>query len=438
MSLGTMEGAESGYALISGWIPRLQTALGKKGIAEVIAQRRIAEAYDPLFKLLVNTKDLPARIAIWNALAQIADPSSINDLIEKMHGGTPEELRAAETAIVEAALRDPDAAHRGLEVLQAYRAGSGNDDEQAALLRTMCRIGNKGALPDILKALADKNTKLRFNAALALAEWPNAEPLPPMMGALNTEKDGSTRLNLIKSIGDLALKTGDVPQEEAAHSLIGAYNGAAKDPHLQQIILDALSHVADPSVAAFSARPCPQGRAPQSQMQGAFEAVKAALAKIVPTRRCRDSLARVAGFPHPGPLLFNKAGVIINWYGIKDEVGWLVKIDKPGDYEIQLTQASASTPPGRYLFSFGRESFPRSVESTKVGEFKSVTVGHAKFTKPGFYRMWIRPLEIPTGGQLMQLKDGSDPHRVTDFHCVAFVSGTHLPWEHVDLLGKRG
>jgi serine/threonine protein kinase/HEAT repeat protein len=403
--LGLLQGAESGNSMIAEWTPRLQNAYAKKNIADVIGQRHIASGYDPLLRLLDNTKDSSARTAIWYALGHIAEPSSVGDLLEKIKGASGDELRAAETAIVETARRNPDPAHRGLEVLQAYRANPGNDDLQAALLRALCRIGNKVALPDILKGLADKNTKLRYHATLGLEEWPTAEPLPALIGMLSTEKDAATRKNVIKTIGELAPLSGDIPQEEIAKPLIDAFN-ATKDTNVLKEIVTALSHVADPSVAAFLGDLASRDSRRNLSVQGPLRTVKAILEKVVPLSDATTPLPTAQAILTPGPLLV-KGGAITNWFAAADRAGWLVKVEKPGDYEIQLNQSSASSPPGRYLFTFGRETFTRPVEATPSGAFKMVSAGHSKFAKPGLYRMWIRPLDIPSGGQLMHLKDST-------------------------------
>lgn len=405
-TLGKLSGADSGNGMIAAWVPRLQNVWAQRNIANVIAERRIAEAYDPLINLLGKVKDLPARIAIWNALGQIADPSSINDLIQKMRGAVPDELRAAEAAIVDISRRDPEPSHRGVDVLQAYRAHSGNDDEQSELLRALCRIGNKVALPDILKALDDQSTKLRYHAALGLAEWPTAEPLPKLVALLGKEKDNSIRLNAINTIGDLASMSGDLPQEDIAQSLIAAYNAASKDANARQRIIASLSHVTDPAVVTFFDQISSKDARIKAQVQPYLKTLTATLGGLVTLGDAVTPLPSIKAFLTPGPLLV-KDGVITNWFGNSDQVGWLVKIDKPGDYEVQINQGSASAPPGRYLFTLGNESFTRTVEVTGSGNFKSVSVGHAKFPKSGTFRIWIRPLSIPEGGQLMHIKEGT-------------------------------
>jgi hypothetical protein len=105
-----------------------------------------------------------------------------------------------------------------------------------------------------------------------------------------------------------------------------------------------------------------------------------------------------------GPLLV-KDDAIINWFGMADQVNWLIMIEKPGEYEVEVSQSYAGTKSGRYVVTLGKAILPRPVERTSSNaEFKTVTVGSGKFAKPGRYRIWVRPLEIASGDQLMRLQ----------------------------------
>ena len=107
----------------------------------------------------------------------------------------------------------------------------------------------------------------------------------------------------------------------------------------------------------------------------------------------------------PGPLVVN-GGVIVSWIGAADQVSWLVKIEKPGAFDIQISQASAAQQQGRYTLTFGNASFTRNVDATANNTaFKSVSTGSTTIAKPGLYRLWIRPVELPAKSELMRLKE---------------------------------
>ncbi|WP_172682812.1 hypothetical protein [Verrucomicrobium spinosum] len=84
-----------------------------------------------------------------------------------------------------------------------------------------------------------------------------------------------------------------------------------------------------------------------------------------------------------------------------------MKIEQPGEYELQINQFFDKASPGRYRATLGKESFLKTVDKTSSTEFKTVTVGKARFEKPGLYRIWIRPQYIADGEYLMKLKDAT-------------------------------
>ncbi len=404
--LGKIEGAEAGDRFIIQRLPLVKSEWAKKNLVHAVGQRHLKEAVDPLLKMLApaTTPEAGVRTTIWNTLAKISSPSDTASLIEKMHGASIDELRAAESALVAIARTEPDPARRGNEIIQTYRANSASEDEQSALLRALCRIGNKEALPDILKALKNTNTKLQYNAALALADWPTAEPVSALIEMLGAEKDSFTRLNAIISLGNLAPLAGDVPQEEIAKSLIATF-ALAKDARSQTQILNSLGKVADPAAVAFFTDLAANDNRRKTVADAAVKSINAEIAKIVPLTEGATILPAEQAILTPGPLTV-KEGVIINWFGTGDQVSWLIKIDTPGSYEVQISLASTAPKPGRYQLSLGREAYTRVVENTDSNfSFKTVTLGKAEFKMPGSYRLWIRPLEIPEGFQLMRLKE---------------------------------
>lgn len=403
--LGKIEGTEAGDHFIIHRLSALKSEWARKNLVTVIGQRHLKDAIDPLVKMLdpKNTLGPDVRIAIWNNLGSIATAQDIPALIDKMNGASVDELRAAESALVTISRAETDEARRGNDILQVFRANSAHDDEQSALLRALCRIGNRQTLPDIIKALQGTNAKLRYSASLALAEWTNAEPVSALIEMLSTEKDPFTRFNAISSLGNLAPLSGDVPQEEIAQALITAY-AAVSDARTQTHILSSLSRVTDTAALAFLENIASKDRKRKTMADAAVKSLTAELAKIVPLAEGESLLPAQNAILSPGPLTV-KDGVIVNWFGIGDQVNWIVKINTPGSYDVQITFASSATKLGRYQLFFGKENYPRLMENTSGNtQFKSVTVGKAQFSKPGTYRLWIRPMEIPDGSQLMHLK----------------------------------
>ncbi|MCE9519422.1 MAG: protein kinase [Verrucomicrobia bacterium] len=404
--LGRLQDVDSSNSLIAGRMARVKTAWGKKNLALALAQRDIKEGVDPLLEQLGHTPEPGTRLAIWTALARLGSASNHPAFLDKAKGASPDELRAIESALVNTALSENNPSARGTDVLNALRANSGSDDEQAMLIKALCRIGNKNALPDIIKSLHSTNVKLRYAAALALGDWRTAEPVAALMETLSTEKDTFNRLNAIASLGNLAQLSGDVPQSEIAQALITAYN-STDAKRTQNQVLTSLAKVTDPAAVAFFNDISAKDPRQKAEAAAAVKAITLVLSKVVPVTDTMTTLPADQAILTPGPLTVND-GSITNWLGLDDHVGWLVKIDKPGACEVQLVYSSNSSTPGRYDLTFGRESFVKPAENTGgPANFKIVSIGSASFTKPGLYRLWIRPVEITAGSQLMRVKEAT-------------------------------
>ena len=402
--LGHLDGVESGNGLIVGRLSTVKNPWAKKNLAGVIALRGIKDASDALLNLLSRTTEPDVRIAIWSTLAKVGTSSDTSAFLDKMKAASIDELKAVEVALVNVAQTESDPSRRGSEVLNAFGSNSASDDEQAMLLRALCRIGNKAALPAILKSLKSDNTKLRYAGALALESWPTAEPVAGLVELLRTEKDEFTRLNAINTIGTLASLSGDTPQAEIAQSLIGAY-GKTKDARAQNEILKSLAKVTDPTAASFFDDISKKEPRRKPQCDAAMKSINTTLLNAVTLGDGATTLPADKAILTPGPLVVN-GGVIVSWIGAADQVSWLVKIEKPGAFDIQISQASAAQQQGRYALTFGNASFTRNVDATANNTaFKSVSTGSATIAKPGLYRLWIRPVELPAKSELMRLKE---------------------------------
>ena len=270
------------------------------------------------------------------------------------------------------------------------------------LVRVIGRLGASSGFDDLTKCLKNNSAKLRASAASALGDWPNAEPVASLEEFIRTEKDPYIRIDAINSLGNLAALAGDTPQDEIAEALLSAYK-RTKNNREQQVLMTSLARVSHPNVVTFFEE---LAKTPATRIQAtaAAKGVTAALAKITDVADSA-TLEPAKAQLTPGPLLVQE-GSITNWFGRRDDVTWLVNITQPGTYEVTVNQAATGPNLGRYALSFGRELIAKGVERTSAAtDFKSVTAGSAKFTKPGRYRLRLHPLEIPKGESLMRLKD---------------------------------
>ena len=400
--LGKMEGSGNPDGLMVRYVPKARTDWARKNLALAIAMRRSEDAAEPILKQMDTVKNADARVAFWQALARTAKPQHLPEMIGKLGGVTGDEFRSAESALVSAARQEPDVDRASEPFITAYLGNSGSDEVRATLIRVLSKLGSSKALPELTKALENTNPQMRNAAAIALNDWPNAEPVAALEAFIPKAKDSYIRTNAINSLGNLAALAGDTPQEEIVQALIAA-RGNTKDQRELTAVQNALARVAAPeSLAFFQQLPSTQ---PQSKPMAdqAVKSISRLLDRTV-TASGNTVLEAAKADLSPGPLNVTE-GAIANWFGLADQVSWLVKVEQPGEFEVQISQAYAGTKPGQYALTFGSKIFLKQVETTSsAAQFKEINLGKVSLTKPGHYRLWIRPRQIAQGDQLMRVK----------------------------------
>lgn len=404
--LGKMPDAGGPENQIANFIGNTKSPLAVKNVALAIATRGgPASATDPLIKKLAVIKESDVRVAIWQALARTGTPTDTGALVGALSSVSDDEVRAAEAALVSAAQKETDANLASQPFLVAFRANSNDEGIKALLLRVLGRLGGNGSMQDLLKNLDNGSPMIRNAAAAAFTSWPNAEPMPALLAALPSAKDSLIRTNIVNTIGNLAGLAGEVPQEEIAKKLIEAY-GKTTDNREQAIVTQALARVVHPSVIPFFDELGKKDPRRQAITTPGTKFINDTLAKAV-TVGDGTKLEISKAILSPGPLLITD-GVLMNWLGLSDYVVWYVTLDKPGQYEVQLSQSHSGESPGSYVVSFGKAMMLKKVEKTQSNsEFKSINAGKAQFIKPGNYYLWIRPKQILAGDPLMRLREVS-------------------------------
>lgn len=402
--LGKINDAGNSENLIVSFVRNTKIPLGVKNVALAIAARGgPAGATEPLVKQLNAVKDPEVRTAIWQALGRTGEPADTSTLISALTSSSGDEVRAAEAAFVSIAQKETDANLACQPFLTAFRTNSNDEAIKALLLRVLGKIGGSNSMDDLLKSLENNNLMIRNAAAAAFSNWPNADPIPALLATLPVAKDSLIRTNIVKTIGNMAMLAGDVPQEDISQKLIEAY-GKTTDNREQGIVAQSLAHVTHPSVIPFFEELSKKDPRRQEITIPGIKSINDTLAKAV-TIGESATLPVSKAILTPGPLLITD-GVLMNWLGMSDHVGWFVTLEKPGQYEIQLSQSHSGDTPGAYVVHFGKSMMNKKVEKTQGNsEFKTVNVGRAQFIKPGNYYLWIRPQQILSSDPLMKLKE---------------------------------
>ncbi|MCC7292305.1 MAG: HEAT repeat domain-containing protein [Phycisphaerales bacterium] len=192
----------------------------KVGILDALARRH---AVDQAERVLVCTLDAApeAARAAWKALESLAPPTQVPVMLERFGALTSNELReSAGAAIAAAACRNEDKTGRAALVIAALKSQA--PAHQAALLKSLGRIGGPAALAAVREQLKNPQTEIREAAFAAICDWPNAEALGDCLALARTSAEMKDHVLALRGYLRLIEAGTTQPIEERLRALITA------------------------------------------------------------------------------------------------------------------------------------------------------------------------------------------------------------------------
>ncbi|MBC8215248.1 MAG: HEAT repeat domain-containing protein [Candidatus Marinimicrobia bacterium] len=202
-------------------------------------KRRIYSAVPKLLSV-ANDEDRKVRIASIKALRDIATVSDITALIQLLLVAKSEQDRIElEKTIYAVAVKKPE--DKGSELLSAL-PDVGNVEIRASMCFILGKLGDRNALPILVKMLNSENLFQRLSAVRALSEWPDSEPLQKLMALTKSETNIKIRgLALRGAIRLIGLS--DARSQNETTTLYEQAIALATDISQKKAVLSGLSEV---------------------------------------------------------------------------------------------------------------------------------------------------------------------------------------------------
>ncbi len=170
----------------------------------------------------------------------IAHPNDLPKLIPVLLAAQTEaERREAERTVTLVANQIEDQDNQAKDVLAAM-PGAKTIEEKGSLLNVMGRIGDSHALPEIQKALKDKDIELQKAGIRALSSWPTAKPLPDLMEIAENSKDKASQILALRGAIRLIGIDTEMSQDSKAARLQEALD-LCTEPNEKRMVLSGLS-----------------------------------------------------------------------------------------------------------------------------------------------------------------------------------------------------
>ncbi|HPG40690.1 MAG TPA: HEAT repeat domain-containing protein [bacterium] len=204
-------------------------------LVKSVGERNIVSSSLTLLKTSTD-EDRSVRRDSWRALALVAEPEQVNELLQILVKEQDSGLRKeAEKTIVTVAQKNADTDKQDKPVLDIL-AKTSDPDIKGSLLQILGKIGNKHSLPILRETLKDKNPDLQAHAIRALSGWPNVEPLDDLLQVAKTSQDETHRILALRGYVDLLKLENKRPDSESIELYLTAMT-LAQDVNEKRMVL---------------------------------------------------------------------------------------------------------------------------------------------------------------------------------------------------------
>ena len=289
LALASLKGGEKVDQQIAALL-QSKVALRRPILINVLARRGNHASIEALLAQCGSPDPATARSA-FRALGKLALPADLPALLDQWTGLKVAEARGdAEGAIVKVLSKSTDADQR-FAAISPSLARAKDVESRSALLGFLPACGGPQALQAVKSARIESEPQVREAALRALAAWPDASAIDPLLEAAQTATHDSERVIALRGCVYLL----DSASEYSAGELAARFQkvaALAKNPNETKLVISGLAKAHDPValklLEGYLADPAVQAEAAHAAVSiaphlcGAYrESTAAALQKVV-------------------------------------------------------------------------------------------------------------------------------------------------------------
>jgi tRNA A-37 threonylcarbamoyl transferase component Bud32 len=349
--------------------------------------------------------DLEVAKAAWGVVGVMGTTTQIPSLLERCET-LPQELdRFAEAALVGIVQRVDDPNVAVAPVANAYHSGFGEARFRAMLVRMLGQSGGKDALDQLARAMQSGTVEVRRAGVSALSLWPTNEPLELLASRFVVEDDAAARLMILRAGMALVMQPGKMSQEDMLVQVKRMVEGS-KDRREKEQATAVVARVETPATLELLGKLATKEPERAESINGMAKRLAEVLEKVCVAQGGELVLSADRASFVPGRIEV-KAGVLSGLADRGDSVGWLVKVDEAGRYDLQVNQAQQGEGVVIYDVLFAGQRLATKSVSTGGDKvtFKAFEIGKLEVMQPGHYRVILKVRQMPTEGADFLLKD---------------------------------
>jgi serine/threonine protein kinase len=308
-------------------------------LAKALSERDYTPAVPEIISGFKSADKDSQRLQYLAALQGLADMSNIEEILEALSGDHSREVRQAFEGTVLAVLQKSDNPSPVLDTLLT-KVSTTSGNERKSLFRILGVMGGDKTLTRLNAIYNKKNDpEYQRDAMIAYLSWKDRTVLPKVDQIINTTEDSGLRTAAERAYVRLAT----LPGPEMPAELKPYWDKALKtieNPNDIRRLLSAL--IESPSAAALqsiqAASQNPKTAPYAKPAIATMNKVLAGVAVIKPGEDLKGNKARVHGDKRVAINSFLSA--LTSWSSTETWFSWLFKISEPGNYLIEVDQAT--------------------------------------------------------------------------------------------------
>ncbi|MFO7975925.1 MAG: HEAT repeat domain-containing protein [Candidatus Hydrogenedentota bacterium] len=238
-ALNRMRGMDVNAALVDSMHNSLVSAQRAEA-ARALGERLASETTSALVEATGDSAP-EVRVAALEALATVASPDALPEIIEVIATTEDEKTRtAAENAAIIVGLRAEEGSVRSQPVLDVFDRMDTEPAAKAALLRVLGQWGDETALPAVIDAAGSHDEEVRTAALRVLSEWPNPAPMNALLELARKASDKTDRIIALRGY----LRMIEMPSDRDVQQTLALYRAAtelAKTTEEKKLVLSGLA-----------------------------------------------------------------------------------------------------------------------------------------------------------------------------------------------------
>lgn len=341
-------------------------------LSGILAERNYEDAVPTIISSFANAATDDQRLEFLRFLRNLAGVEDIEPLLESLLGNHSLAVRRAYEDVVLAVLRKSDVSPSLVDDLLT-RTSTTSGAPRKSLFRLLGVLGGEKVLTRLTSVYSKTDDpEYQRDAMIAYLSWSDGSVIPRIEEIINSTSDDALRSAAERSYASLAILPAPEPIEELVKKWDKAFNMVGSASDIQRLIRTVISHPSRESLALL--RKWGQNETFGAYARSSIQTLERSMNSVptvAPGGELKGNRARVQG--DNGAAIDSSLGSLTNWVSPDTWFTWNFKVSEPGDYRIEVSQATLEKEPSEFeAYLAGQRFEGRSQATNDLKNFTTV------------------------------------------------------------------